>query len=171
MLCALFIPSWHGLLAFLFPEPLIHIFNSDPELLAKGAPAMRIYFFGFFMMALQFAGQSTFVGLGQSKQAVFFSLLRKVIIVVPLTLILPHVAGTWRKRRIRCRAHFQFSGRDGKLCDDALYCAQTVQGAGKGVRKAGDYEKKYKFAPAVQYFHVFDRACLSGAARCDADSA
>ncbi len=81
------------LLAFLFPEPLIHIFNSDPELLAKGAPAMRIYFFGFFMMALQFAGQSTFVGLGQSKQAVFFSLLRKVIIVVPLTLILPHVAG------------------------------------------------------------------------------
>ena len=54
---------------------------------------MRIYFFGFFMMALQFAGQSTFVGLGQSKQAVFFSLLRKVIIVVPLTLILPHVAG------------------------------------------------------------------------------
>ena len=54
---------------------------------------MHIYFFGFFMMALQFSGQSTFVGLGQSKQAVFFSIFRKVIIVVPLTLLFPGIAG------------------------------------------------------------------------------
>lgn len=79
------------LFVFLFPELLIRIFNSEPELLAKGVPALHLYFFGFFMMALQFSGQSTFVGLGQSKQAVFFSLFRKVIIVVPLTLLLPHV--------------------------------------------------------------------------------
>ena len=45
------------------------------------------------MMALQFVGQSVFVGLGLSRQAVFFSLFRKIIIVVPLTLLLPHVAG------------------------------------------------------------------------------
>lgn len=45
------------------------------------------------MMSLQFAGQSVFVALGKSRQAVFFSLFRKVVIVVPLTLILPHVAG------------------------------------------------------------------------------
>lgn len=43
------------------------------------------------MMAMQFAGQSTFVALGKSKQAVFFSIFRKVIIVVPLTLWLPYV--------------------------------------------------------------------------------
>ena len=54
---------------------------------------MRLYFFGIFMMALQFTGQSTFVALGKSKQAVFFSLFRKVIIVVPLTLWLPTIAG------------------------------------------------------------------------------
>jgi Na+-driven multidrug efflux pump len=41
------------------------------------------------MMSLQFAGQSTFVALGKSKHAVFFSILRKVVIVVPLTLYLP----------------------------------------------------------------------------------
>lgn len=81
------------LLVFLLPEPFIRIFNSDPALLAAGVPAMHIYFFGFFMMAFQFAGQSTFVGLGQSRQAVFFSLLRKAIIVVPLTLLLPHLWG------------------------------------------------------------------------------
>lgn len=54
---------------------------------------MRIYFCGIFMMALQFAGQSTYVALNRPKQAVFFSLFRKVIIVVPLTLFLPMVGG------------------------------------------------------------------------------
>ena len=44
------------------------------------------------MMALQFAGQSAFVALGFSRHAVFFSLLRKVIIVIPLTIWLPSVA-------------------------------------------------------------------------------
>lgn len=54
---------------------------------------MKIYFFGIFMMALQFAGQSTFVALGKSRQAIFFSLFRKAIIVIPLTLLLPMAGG------------------------------------------------------------------------------
>jgi len=69
----------------------ITIFNSDPDLLEAAVPALSAYFFGFFMMSFQFAGQSTFVGLGKSKNAVFFSIFRKVIIVVPLTLILPRM--------------------------------------------------------------------------------
>lgn len=81
------------ILLLLFPRPFIHIFNSNSKLLTLGVPAMTIYFFGFFMMSLQFSGQSTFVSLGRSKNAVFFSLFRKVIIVIPLTLILPHIAG------------------------------------------------------------------------------
>ncbi len=81
------------LLLFLFPKPVMGIFNSDAELLAKGVPSLHLYFFGFFMMAFQFVGQSTFVGLGYSKQSVFFSIFRKIIIVVPLTLFLPSVAG------------------------------------------------------------------------------
>lgn len=54
---------------------------------------MHLYFFGIFLMALQFSGQSAFVALGKSKQAVFFSLLRKAVIVIPLTLSLPAVGG------------------------------------------------------------------------------
>ena len=42
---------------------------------------------------MQFAGQTTFVGLGQARFAIFFSLFRKVVLVIPLALILPHVAG------------------------------------------------------------------------------
>ena len=45
------------------------------------------------MMSLQFAGQSVFVGLGKSRNAVFFSIFRKVIIVIPLIIILPTVFG------------------------------------------------------------------------------
>lgn len=81
--------AWACVVAF--PGTLIRIFNSEPEMLELGVPALRTYFFGFFMMALMFCGQSTFTALGRSKNAIFFSLLRKIIIVVPLTIILPYV--------------------------------------------------------------------------------
>ena len=41
------------------------------------------------MMSLQFSGQSTYQALNMPKPAIFFSLFRKVIIVVPLTILLP----------------------------------------------------------------------------------
>ena len=69
------------------------MFNSEPELLAAGVPAMHIYFFGFCFMALQFSGQTTFQALGQAKYAITFSLFRKIVIVVPLTLLLPLLPG------------------------------------------------------------------------------
>ena len=81
------------ILIFLFPEFFIRIFNNDPELIRYGVKALHIYFFGFFMMAFQFCGQSVFTGLGKAKQAVFFSIFRKVIIVVPLTILLPQMGG------------------------------------------------------------------------------
>ena len=71
------------------PEFFIRMFNQDPALIEAGIPALRLYFFGFFMMSLQFAGQAVFVALGKSRQAVFFSIFRKVVIVTPLTLFLP----------------------------------------------------------------------------------
>ncbi len=76
-----------------FPEFFIRIFNHEGDLVAAGIPAMRIYYFGFFMMSLQFAGQAVFVALGKSKNAVFFSIFRKVIIVIPLIVILPKFFG------------------------------------------------------------------------------
>ena len=78
----------------LLPGVLIRIFNGEAELLEAGIPAMRIYFATFFFMAFQMAGQTTFVALGRSKKAVFFSLLRKAIIVAPLTLLLAIPLGT-----------------------------------------------------------------------------
>ena len=74
---------------FLEPQFFLRLFTSEPGILQHGVLAVRIYFCGIFMMALQFAGQSTAVALNRAKQAVFFSLFRKVIIVIPLTMLLP----------------------------------------------------------------------------------
>ncbi len=75
--------------AMLIPGLLIRVFNSEAELISAGIPAFRIYYAAFFMMAFQMAGQTAFVALGRSRQAVFFSLLRKAVIVAPLTAVLP----------------------------------------------------------------------------------
>ena len=78
-------------LVLLLPRLWFGIFSDDPAMTEAGVTALRIYFFGFVCMALQFAGQSTFTALGDAKHAILFSLLRKVIIVVPLTLLLPRL--------------------------------------------------------------------------------
>ena len=75
----------------LCPRQLIGIFSSDPQTIEVGARMLNIYFFGFFFMAFMFAGQTTYQALGKAKQAIFFSLLRKAVIVVPMTLLLPAV--------------------------------------------------------------------------------
>lgn len=83
-----------------FPQFFIRIFTENSDLLAGGVPALHIYFFGFFFMALQFCAQTVFTALDKPKQAVFFSMFRKIIIVVPMTILLPvfwtpHVNGVF----------------------------------------------------------------------------
>ena len=81
------------LLIVLLPRFWFGIFNDNPVMIGPGARVLKIYFFGFVFMALQLAGQSTFQALGDARHAIFFSLLRKAILVIPLTLLLPHLFG------------------------------------------------------------------------------
>ena len=73
------------------PHFLLSIFTEAGAMLEAGTQALHLYFFGFFFMAFQFTGQSAFTALGYSKQAIFFSLLRKAVIVAPLTVLLPRL--------------------------------------------------------------------------------
>lgn len=77
------------LAVIIFPKQILSIFTTESSMINAGEDALKIYFFGFFFMAFQFVGQSTFTALGCAKRAVFFSIFRKVIIVVPLTIFLP----------------------------------------------------------------------------------
>lgn len=83
--------SFAWLILMLFPGQLIRLFNGEEELLEVGILSLRIHFVLFVFMAFQYAGQNIFVSLGKAKQAVFFSLFRKVILGVPLILLLPHL--------------------------------------------------------------------------------
>ena len=88
-LCGLFINCLMWALILFIPEPLIRIFTSDEALISKTVECARIYFGAFPFMAMQQAGQSTFVALNYPRHALFFSLLRKIVLVAPLTLLLP----------------------------------------------------------------------------------
>ena len=77
-------------LIILAPDLLIRIFSSDETLMADAVYALKVYFAAFIFMDLQYMGQSVFKSLNRKKQAIFFSLLRKVFIVVPLTYLLPY---------------------------------------------------------------------------------
>ena len=79
------------LLVILLPRFWFGIFSDDPALMEEGIGMLRAYFFGFVFMSFQFAGQAAFQALGDAKHAIFFSLLRKAVIVVPLTLLLPRL--------------------------------------------------------------------------------
>ncbi|MBR3949072.1 MAG: MATE family efflux transporter [Oscillospiraceae bacterium] len=79
------------LLVVLFPRFWFSLFSDDVQMMYTGVDVLKVYFFGFVFMAFQFAGQSTFQAVGDARHAIFFSLLRKAIIVVPLTLLLPRI--------------------------------------------------------------------------------
>ncbi len=78
-----------NIVVLLFPEALIRLFNNEPALIAAGIPSIRTYFSLFFFMGFQMMAQRCYVALGRAKQATFFSLLRKAIIVAPLAYLLP----------------------------------------------------------------------------------
>lgn len=75
----------------LLPNALIGIFSSDAALMQDAVPALKQYFAAFICMDFQYIGQTVFKSLNKKKQAIFFSLLRKVFIVVPLTYMMPYM--------------------------------------------------------------------------------
>ena len=102
----------------LAPGALIRIFNTEPDLIAAGIPALRIYFALFVFMSLQMATQGVFLGLGRSKNAIFFTLLRKVVIAAPLTIIFPLI-GMGTNGVFIAEAVSQFVG--GIACISTMY--------------------------------------------------
>ena len=78
-------------LMMLIPGAFIRIFSNDPTILKDCMPAVRIYFVAFLFMTLQYIGQTTYKALNMRARSIFFSIFRKVILVIPLTYLLPAV--------------------------------------------------------------------------------
>ncbi|MBR2989949.1 MAG: MATE family efflux transporter [Solobacterium sp.] len=83
------VAAW--IVVLLIPHALMGIFTNDTTMITEGVHSLKLYFFAFAFMAFQMAGQSTFTALRCTKRAIFFSLFRKVLIVVPLTILLPRM--------------------------------------------------------------------------------
>lgn len=75
------------------PRLLLSMFTSNPLYVEQGILPLRLFFILFVFMALQNTGQATFTALGLAKEATFFSLLRKVFVIIPLMIILPYLVG------------------------------------------------------------------------------
>ena len=75
------------------PQLFLGLFSSDADLIALGTAPLRIYMLGYFFMGAQLACQQTFLGLGEARISMFIALLRKVILLLPLSLVIPRVFG------------------------------------------------------------------------------
>ena len=81
------------LFMILFPSTVASAFTSDERLIETVRWAMPVFLGGMTIFGLQRACQNMFVALGQAKISIFIALLRKVILLIPLALILPHLMG------------------------------------------------------------------------------
>ena len=79
------------LLMMLVPGAVAGIFTSDAALIDYTTWAMRIYMAGIFSTGVQIACQQSFMALGQAKVSLLLACLRKLILLIPLIFILPHV--------------------------------------------------------------------------------
>lgn len=82
----------------IFPEAIIKMFNSDEELINIGTKGMRIFLFMIPVIGFQIISTNFFQSIGKAKISMFLSLLRQVIILIPMLLILPKffgLTGVW----------------------------------------------------------------------------
>ncbi len=83
-------------LVTLFPAVFAGLFTANPDLIALTAKVLPVFCAGMWIFGIQTGCQNTFIGLGQAKISLFFALLRKVILLIPLALILPRLGlGVW----------------------------------------------------------------------------
>jgi CheY-like chemotaxis protein len=79
------------LLMMLAPGAVAGIFTSDTALIDYTTWSMRIYMAGIFAMGFQIACQQSFMALGQAKVSLLLACLRKIILLIPLIFLLPHL--------------------------------------------------------------------------------
>ena len=79
------------LLMMLAPGAVAGIFTSDTALIDYTTWSMRIYMAGIFAMGFQIACQQSFMALGQAKVSLLLACLRKIILLIPLIFVLPHL--------------------------------------------------------------------------------
>ncbi len=99
MISATVISAVAFILVQAFPEAIVGLFNSsDPELLAIGKQGLRLAMLALPLVGFQVVAGNFYQSVGKAKIATLLTLLRQVIVLIPLLYILPdflELKGIW----------------------------------------------------------------------------
>lgn len=94
MIAISFLISFAGTAStMIWPGVYARMFTKEAKLILLVQHKMPIFMLGMLLFGLQMGIQPTFLALGQAKISLFIAMLRKVILLVPLAMILPHWMG------------------------------------------------------------------------------
>lgn len=85
-------------MGMIIPDLVVSIFTSDEELIAISARGLRIVVMFFPIIGFQMVTSNFFQSIGMASKAIFLSLTRQMLFLLPALIILPRffgVAGVW----------------------------------------------------------------------------
>lgn len=77
------------LLCQLVPSWIVRMFTSDGELISTASYGLHIVFAVFPIVGFQMVATNFFLSIGMSKKAIFLSLTRQMLFLIPCLIILP----------------------------------------------------------------------------------
>lgn len=92
-LSALTITTIGSIVGQLIPAKIASLFMTDPDQIAEAANCLHFTTLGFWMVGFQIVATNFFQSLGMAGKAVFLSLTRQILFMIPLLLTLPPVFG------------------------------------------------------------------------------
>lgn len=87
--CATCVTTCGFLIGELFPEAVVSIFTTDPELIVRSARGLRITVIFFPIIGFQMVTSNFFQSIGMASKSIILSLSRQLLILLPCLLILP----------------------------------------------------------------------------------
>ncbi len=88
------ITTFGFLIGMLMPKWVVSIFTSDAELIRIASKGLRIVIAVFPIVGFQIVISNFFQSIGMAAKAIFLSLTRQLVVLLPCLLILPHFFGT-----------------------------------------------------------------------------
>ncbi len=83
------------LICHLFPEFIVGFFTTDEELTSAAVYGLHIVFAVFPIVGFQMVSTNFFLSVGLSRTAIFLSLTRQMLFLVPCLIVLPRIWGTF----------------------------------------------------------------------------
>ena len=92
--CGVTVTTIGFLVGQLFPRSIVYLFATDAELVRVAVEGLRIVLMFFPVVGFQMVTSSFFQSIGMAKKAIFLSLTRQLLFLIPSLLIFPRYFGT-----------------------------------------------------------------------------